>query len=63
MGNVADATSSTWSSSSSIGFYVWIDSVAVDGKVNGSINLRTINNKTLPIANMTINYFSINDDL
>jgi len=39
-----------------------IDSVAVDGKVNGSVNLRTINNKTLPIADLTINYFSINDD-
>jgi hypothetical protein len=39
-----------------------IDSVALDGKVNGSINLRTINNKTLPIADLTINYFSINDD-
>lgn len=39
-----------------------IDSVAVDGKVNGLINFRTINNKTLPIADMTINYFSINDD-
>ncbi len=39
-----------------------IDSVAIDGKVNGSINLRTINNKTLPIADLTINYFSINDD-
>ena len=30
MGNVADATSSTWSSSPSIGFYVWIDSVVVE---------------------------------
>ena len=39
-----------------------IDSVAVDGKINGSINLRTINKKTLPIADLTINYFSINDD-
>ncbi|MEL4454329.1 translocation/assembly module TamB domain-containing protein [Lutimonas vermicola] len=39
-----------------------IDSVAIDGKVNGSINLRTINKKTLPIADLTINYFSINDD-
>ncbi len=39
-----------------------IDSVAIDGKVNGSINLRTINNKTLPIADLSINYFSINND-
>ena len=39
-----------------------IDSVAIDGKVNGSINLRTINNKTLPIADLSINYFSINED-
>ncbi len=39
-----------------------IDSVKIDGKVNGSINLRTINNKTLPIADLTINYFSINND-
>ena len=31
-----------------------IDSVAIDGKVNGSINLRTINGKTLPIADLTI---------
>ena len=40
-----------------------IDSVAINGKVNGSINLRTINNKTLPIADLSINYFSINEDL
>ena len=39
-----------------------IDSVALDGKVNGSINLRSINNKILPIADLAINYFSINDD-
>ncbi len=39
-----------------------IDSIALDGKVNGSVNLRTINNKILPIADLAINYFSINDD-
>ncbi|UCE93979.1 MAG: translocation/assembly module TamB [Flavobacteriaceae bacterium] len=39
-----------------------IDSVALDGKVNGTINLRTVNGKTLPIADMEINYFSINKD-
>lgn len=39
-----------------------IDSVALDGKVNGSINFRGINDKMLPIADLSINYFSINDD-
>lgn len=39
-----------------------IDSVSLGGKVNGSVNLRTIDNKTLPIADLAINYFSINDD-
>ena len=39
-----------------------VDSVALDGKLNGSVNLRTINKKTLPIADLSINYFSINDD-
>jgi len=39
-----------------------IDSVAIDGKVNGSINFRTINKKTLPVADLAINYFSINED-
>lgn len=39
-----------------------VDSVAMDGKVNGVINLRTVNGKTLPLADLTVNYFSINDD-
>ena len=39
-----------------------IDSVALDGKVNGTVNLRTVKGKTLPIADMEINYFSINND-
>ena len=39
-----------------------IDSIALDGKVNGAINFRAINNKILPIADLAINYFSINDD-
>ncbi len=36
--------------------------LTIDGKINGSVNLRTVNKKTLPIADLTINYFSINDD-
>ncbi len=39
-----------------------VDSVAIDGKVNGVINLKSVNGNTLPLADMTINYFSINDD-
>ena len=39
-----------------------IDSVALDGKINGSINLRTVNKTTLPFADITVNYFSINND-
>ena len=39
-----------------------IDSVRVDGKINGSLNLKTIDNQTLPYADLTINYFSINKD-
>ncbi|MEN8124314.1 MAG: translocation/assembly module TamB domain-containing protein [Bacteroidota bacterium] len=39
-----------------------IDSVYIDGKVNGTINLQSLNNKTLPYADLTVNYFSINDD-
>ncbi len=39
-----------------------IDSVEVNGKINGTINLKTVNNKTLPFADIQINYFSINDD-
>ncbi len=39
-----------------------IDSVSVDGKINGSLNLKTVDNQTLPYADLTVNYFSINDD-
>ena len=39
-----------------------IDSVRVDGKVNGNIQLRTVNGNTLPIAQLVVNYFSINED-
>ena len=38
-----------------------IDSVALGGMVNGAVNLRTVNKTTLPFADVTINYFSIND--
>ena len=38
-----------------------IDSVALGGMVNGAINLRTVGKTTLPFADVTINYFSIND--
>ena len=39
-----------------------IDSVKIEGKVNGRVNLRTIDKKTLPFADITVNYFSINGD-
>ncbi len=39
-----------------------IDSVTVNGKINGTLNLKTVNNKTLPFADISVNYFSINDD-
>lgn len=39
-----------------------IDSVKIDGRINGHLNLRNIQGKTLPFADITINYFSINDD-
>ena len=39
-----------------------IDSVRVDGKINGSLSLKTIDNQTLPYADLTINYFSINKE-
>ena len=39
-----------------------IDSVAVDGKINGTISLKKIEGKTLPFADLLVNYFSINDD-
>jgi hypothetical protein len=38
-----------------------IDSVDLGGMVNGAVNLRTVNKTTLPFADVTINYFSIND--
>ena len=39
-----------------------IDSVRIDGKLNGSINFKKVNGKTLPYADLTINYFNINSD-
>ena len=39
-----------------------IDSVVVDGKINGTISLKRIEGKTLPFADLIVNYFSINDD-
>ena len=39
-----------------------IDSVILDGKVNGMVHLRSVNNKILPIADLNVNYFSINRD-
>ena len=39
-----------------------MDSVRVDGKLNGNIQLRPVNDKVLPIAELVVNYFSINDD-
>ncbi len=38
-----------------------IDSLKLDGKVNGSIDLKKLDDKILPFADLTINYFSIND--
>jgi hypothetical protein len=38
-----------------------ISNVALAGMVNGSVNLKTVNNSTLPFADLTINYFSINE--
>jgi len=39
-----------------------IDSVVVDGKINGTISLKKLEGKTLPFADLIVNYFSINDD-
>ena len=39
-----------------------VDSVSIDGKINGIINLKKENGKMLPLADITVNYFSINDD-
>jgi TamB, inner membrane protein subunit of TAM complex len=39
-----------------------IDSVAISGKLNGTLNLKSINGKTVPFADLVVNYFSINDD-
>jgi hypothetical protein len=39
-----------------------IDSVHVDGKLNGNIQLRSVKGNILPIAQLVVNYFSINDD-
>ncbi len=38
-----------------------IDSVKVDGKINGTIQLKKVNNKVLPFIDASVNYFSIND--
>ncbi len=38
-----------------------IDSLSFDGKVNGQISLQKKNQKYVPLADLTINYFSIND--
>lgn len=39
-----------------------IDSLVINGKVNGSLNLKMVDNKTLPFANLRVNYFNINND-
>lgn len=39
-----------------------IDSVVVDGKINGTISLKKVEGKTLPFADLIVNYFSINKD-
>ena len=39
-----------------------MDSVRVNGKLNGNIQLRPVNGKILPIAQLVVNYFSINED-
>ena len=39
-----------------------IDSVAVNGKINGTLNLNTVNGNTIPIVDLVVNYFSINED-
>jgi hypothetical protein len=38
-----------------------IDSLKFGGKVNGNIDLRKIDRQSLPFADLTINYFNIND--
>jgi hypothetical protein len=39
-----------------------IDSVSINGKINGTINLKSLNGNMVPFADLTVNYFSINDD-
>ncbi len=39
-----------------------IDSVVIGGKVNGTVNLKKVNDITIPFADIRINYFNINDD-
>lgn len=39
-----------------------IDSVYIEGKVNGAIHLQSLNNKTIPYVDLIVNYFSINDE-
>lgn len=38
-----------------------IDSLRFDGKVNGNIDIKKIDDQSLPFADLTINYYSIND--
>lgn len=39
-----------------------IDSLRLDGKLNGKVSLQKKNEKYIPIADLSINYFSINGD-
>ena len=39
-----------------------IDSLNINGKINGSLHLKTVDKKTLPFADLRINYFNINND-
>ncbi|MDH3322137.1 MAG: translocation/assembly module TamB, partial [Flavobacteriaceae bacterium] len=39
-----------------------IENIALGGKINGTFQLKKINNKTLPFADIRVNYFNINDD-
>lgn len=39
-----------------------IDSLFINGKVNGSLHLKTVDNKILPFADLRVNYFNINND-
>lgn len=39
-----------------------IDSLNINGKINGSLHLKTVDKKTLPFADLRVNYFNINND-